>query len=68
MEHRSTEVIYRDQKPVAVIIDIDEYQEMLERLEDIEDLQTLNEIRNHPVSFRKFDDFLSEIRSCRKTH
>ncbi|MFH2096873.1 MAG: type II toxin-antitoxin system Phd/YefM family antitoxin [Bacteroidota bacterium] len=62
MEHRSTEIIYRDQKPVAVIIDIDEYQEMLERMEDLEDLETLKKIRSHPVSFRKFGDFLNEIR------
>jgi hypothetical protein len=30
---KSPEIVYRDGKPTAVIIDINEYQEMLERLE-----------------------------------
>ena len=40
------DVIFRDGKPAAVIIDIDEYQEMLERLEDADDLKVLNEMRS----------------------
>ena len=32
-------------KPAAVILDIDEYQEILERLEDREDLQVIAEMR-----------------------
>lgn len=32
-------VIVRDGKPVAVILDIEEYREILERLEDAEDLR-----------------------------
>ncbi|MBN2209216.1 MAG: type II toxin-antitoxin system Phd/YefM family antitoxin [Candidatus Coatesbacteria bacterium] len=54
------EVIVRDGKAVAVILDIDEYQEMLERLEDAEDLRTLQEMRSKPLHFRKLDDFLKE--------
>jgi len=40
------EIILREGKPAAVILDIDEYQEMLERLEHIEDLKMLEEMRS----------------------
>jgi len=53
-------VILRDGKPAAVIIDIDEYREMLERLEDADDLRILEEMRRNPLKFKKLDDFLSE--------
>jgi len=45
-EKRPPEIVLRDGKP-AVILDIDEYQEMLERLENLEDL-------------KKLEDFLKE--------
>ena len=54
------EIILREGKPRAVILDIEEYQEMLERLEDLEDLKMLHQIRKRPVSFRALDDFLKE--------
>jgi PHD/YefM family antitoxin component YafN of YafNO toxin-antitoxin module len=54
------EVVLRGGKPAAVIIDIDEYQEMLERLEDIEDLKMLEEMRKKPLKFRALGDFLKE--------
>ena len=54
------EIIIRDGKPVAVILDIDEYQELLERLEDMEDLKMLEEMRRKPLQFRRLDDFLEE--------
>ncbi len=63
IERRAPEIVYRDDKPVAVILDIDEYQDMLERLEDIEDLEMLTEMRKKALTFRKFDDFLEECDS-----
>ena len=57
---RKAEIVLRDGKPAAVILDIDEYEEMLERLEDIEDLKTLQEMREKPLKFRKLEDFLEE--------
>ncbi|MDL1958183.1 MAG: type II toxin-antitoxin system Phd/YefM family antitoxin [Deltaproteobacteria bacterium] len=36
---RAPEIILRGGKPAAVILDIDEYREMLEQLEDMEDLK-----------------------------
>ena len=57
---KSKEIIVRDGEPVAVILDIDEYREILERLEDAEDLRTLQEMREKPLHFRKLDEFLKE--------
>lgn len=45
---------------MAVILDIDEYEEILERQEDAEDLRVLEEMREKPLQFRKLDDFLKE--------
>lgn len=54
------QVIMKNGKPNAVIIDIRDYQNMLERLEDKEDLADLEKMRKSGLYFRKFDDFLSE--------
>ena len=54
------EVVLREGKPTAVILDIDAYKEMLERLEDVEDLRMLGEMRKKPLKFRKLEDFLKE--------
>ena len=54
------EVVLRGGKPAAVILDIDEYREMLERLEDMEDLKMLEDMRKKPLKFRSLDDFLTE--------
>jgi PHD/YefM family antitoxin component YafN of YafNO toxin-antitoxin module len=55
--------VFREGKPAAVILDIDEYQEMLERLEDAEDLKMLGEMRSKPLRFRKLGEFLAEHHS-----
>ena len=57
---RASEIILRDGKPSAVILDIDEYQRMLERLEDIDDLKMLKLMRGKPLKFRSLEDFLKE--------
>ena len=59
-KRKTPEIILREGKPAAVILDIDEYREMLERLEDVEDLKTLERMRKKPLKFRKLDDFLKE--------
>jgi len=56
----ASEIIFRDGEPVAVILDIDEYQELLERLEDHDDLQMLDEIRKKKLKFRRLEEFLRE--------
>jgi PHD/YefM family antitoxin component YafN of YafNO toxin-antitoxin module len=61
-KRRPPDIVFREGKPAAVILDIDEYQEMLERLEDMEDLMMLREMRKEPLRFRKLDEFLAEYR------
>ena len=54
------QVIMKNGRPNAVIIDIKDYQKLLERLEDKEDLTDLVKMRKGGLRFRKFDDFLAE--------
>mgnify|MGYP001578835153 CR=1 FL=1 len=60
---KTPEVIYRNNKPVSVIINIGEYNEMLERLEDIEYLKFIEKLKNKTLKFRKLDDFLADYNS-----
>jgi len=53
------QLVMKNGRPNAVIIDIKDYRKMLERLEDKEDLDDLVKIRTSTPSFRKFDDFLT---------
>ena len=57
---KAPEVVLRGGKPAAVILDIDEYRDMLERLEDMEDLKLLENMRKKPLKFKRLDDFLKE--------
>ena len=59
-KRKAPEIILREGKPAAVILDIDEYRGMLERLEDVEDLRMLKRMRKKPLKFRKLEDFLKE--------
>jgi PHD/YefM family antitoxin component YafN of YafNO toxin-antitoxin module len=57
---KNPEIVLREGKPAAVILDIDEYREMLERLEDVEDLKVLEGMRKTPLKFRSLEEFLKE--------
>jgi PHD/YefM family antitoxin component YafN of YafNO toxin-antitoxin module len=57
---RRRELVYRDGKPAAVILDIAEYEELLERAEDLDDLRALRRMREHPLRFRSLSDVPSE--------
>ena len=59
-KRKAPEIVLKEGKPSAVILDIDDYREMLERLEDLEDLNALKEMRKRPLKFRKLEDFLKE--------
>jgi len=59
---KAPEVVLREGRPAAVILDIDEYKQILERLEDIEDLRMLEAVRKRPLKFKRLDDFLKEYR------
>ena len=52
--------IYRDDKPVAAIIDIEIFNEIIDKFEDEEDIAYLKDARNGELSFREFNDYLKE--------
>ncbi|MCX5816321.1 MAG: type II toxin-antitoxin system prevent-host-death family antitoxin [Proteobacteria bacterium] len=54
------QVVMKDGRPSAVIIDINDYRELLEKLEDKEDLADLEKIRMGGIQVRKFEDYLTE--------
>lgn len=58
------QVVIKNGRPNAVIIDIKDYQNLLERLEDKEDLADLQKMRKGTLHFRKFDDFLAEYNNA----
>ena len=59
-KRKTPEIVLREGKPSAVILDIDQYRQMLERLEDLEDLNMLKGMRKRPLKFRKIEEFLKE--------
>ena len=58
MEKNSTtpEIVIRDGEPVAVILSLGEYRELLEKAEDLEALKHLEELRQTPLKLRHIDD------------
>lgn len=53
---RSTpEIVLRDGKPVAVLLDIEVYLEMLERLEEMDELKALEEMRQKPLDIASLE-------------
>ena len=57
---RPVQLIVEDGQPSAVILDIEDYREMLERLEDLDDIEALQEMRKKPLEFKGLDEFLEE--------
>ncbi len=55
------EIISRKGKPVAVILPIDAYREIIERLEDAEDVAYLRKARRKPLQYRPLDDVLADL-------
>ena len=57
---RKPQFVIEAGEPTAVILDINEYEQMLERLEEIDDLAVLKEMRKKPSKLRPLDEFLKE--------
>lgn len=57
---RQVRLVVEYGEPRGVILDIQDYIEMLERLEDAERLAALNAMRQTPLEFRRFEAFLGE--------
>jgi len=49
------EIVLKNGKPSAVILKIEDYEELLERLEDAEDIKWLKEVRQKALHFRTLD-------------
>ena len=60
VKNKIPEIILRNGKPAAVILDLDQYQALLEKLQDLEDLKILQKMRKMPLHFRKLEVFLKE--------
>ena len=56
---RPLQVVVEGGQPSAVILDIDEYRELLEKAEDVDDLKLLQRMREKPLRFRKLEEFLA---------
>ena len=55
-----TQVIVKNGKPKAVILDIKAYERLLEMAEDREDLMELRKIKKSRTSFRELEDYLGD--------
>ncbi len=55
------EIISRRGKPVAVILPIKAYREMVERLEDAGDVAYLRKARRKPMRYRPLDAVLADL-------
>lgn len=53
-------VVIEDGEPTAVILDIQEYRELLEKVQDLEDLKRLDQIRKKGPKYRRLSEFLAE--------
>ena len=54
------QIVVQNGEPSAVVLEIEEYRELLERLEDAEDLKLLEDMRKRPLKFTRSEDLLSE--------
>lgn len=57
---RQPRIVFDQGKPASVILDIDQYQFLLEQIESAEDLKELHRLKEQPLHFRPFSDFLNE--------
>ena len=54
-----TGIVMRKGKPVAVILPIADYEELLERAEDAEDEAWLKRARKKPLHYRPLEEYLA---------
>jgi len=53
------DVVYRDGKPAAVILDIEDYESLIEQAEDMDDITYLKHLREKPLEFVTLEDLQS---------
>ncbi len=54
------EIVIRKGKPVAVILPIKDYEELLERAEDADDVAGLKRVRRKKLQYRPLEDYLAK--------
>ena len=54
------QIIVRDGKPAAVILDIEDYEAMLEQLEQVEDLKAIRAMKAEDWETVSFEEYLRE--------
>ncbi len=59
-KYKRPDIVYRDGKPAAVIIELNDYEELLEQIEDVEDIAFLKDLRRQPMDFISLEDLLKE--------
>lgn len=59
---KKPQIVLRDGKPAAVILDLNTYEDLLERAEEAEDLRILRRLRKKPTSFRKLSEIIGDRR------
>ncbi|MFY9484240.1 MAG: type II toxin-antitoxin system Phd/YefM family antitoxin [Patescibacteria group bacterium] len=63
MDHtgvKEPKIVLEKGKPSLVLLDINQYKNLLEKAEDLEDLRELRKLRAQKLSFRPLDEFLAE--------
>lgn len=60
------EIVTRKGKPVAVLLRIEDYEELLEQLEDAQDVAWLKRARTRPMRYRPLSDYLAERKAKRR--
>jgi len=55
---KEPEIIYISGKPIAVILTLAQYEELLERVEDTAELKWLQKTRRQGVFYRPFSEYL----------
>ena len=60
-ESMSVEYLVDAKGKRKVVMDLEDYEELLERIEDVEALAMLREMRKRPLEFRRFEDVISEL-------
>jgi PHD/YefM family antitoxin component YafN of YafNO toxin-antitoxin module len=58
VRHAEPQIVLRNGKPAAVIVDIAHYEELLERAEDTYDLARLRAMRGKPLHFKPLAEFV----------
>ncbi len=59
---KTPSIVYKDGKPTAVLLDLEEYEALLEKIEDWEDLRAIEEIRKRrPPEYVPLEDYLREL-------